>query len=147
MIYQNRALTFAAAFVVVLGEVGVWWITGLWRISRGLLQSTFEAYAVIFFSALLLATFGSCYLRGARRMLAQAIRGLTSGFALSVVASIVATLLLPDGPQRLGNSIHMVGLSPFLFGQLLHSAMLGGWLFGGVAFCLGPRFATSLMRP
>lgn len=90
-------------------------------------------YATIFFIGLLAHLAWAQLKINSMAWLTLLLLSSLVGHVLSVVALLVAELLLPGGIERLSNSASTVGTLQFLILQLLFPVVLGGWLLAMVA--------------
>jgi len=128
-----------SALGIIVTEVAFLWLTGLWRIPRGLLQSTFEPSVTTFLVLLATATFSYCLLHRGTGVVFDGLVGLVTGLAIGIVAITIGAVSLPGSTDRFENSQRLVGTPYMVLNQLILAVVVGGWLLGALAFCIAPR--------
>ena len=132
-----------ASLLIVSAELGLWWMSGTWTLSRGFSQLVFDTYVPIFFVLLVIAGGARGWRGNPRGPIREATTGALVGHAITIAAVMLATGLSPGGFERVANTVERESLGTILFTHLVLPAVLGGWLFGAVAFVLVPAVSLS----
>ena len=141
--YLNVIIAAACSIVVCLAANSALW----WLISAFLKLVPMRLPYVVILSLLVSAAFAVfARLRPDARILERVLVGAFSGFLCGATALFFSNLALPNGLQRLVNSLEVSMLNSVLVDAVVSFA-LGSWLVGAFAFVVSGWMLRGCRQP